>query len=275
MSDATAMATFVVMFREALEAGLIVGIIFTMLSRLNAMRYAGAVWASIAAAVVASFAAGWGLSLLTSSVQDRWGEVLEGLISVLACGVLTYMVFWMDRQSKLIRPHLEGQVADAVARQALPALVALPFLAVLREGAESVLFLKAVAIQGSGSASLAGGLAGVGAALAVTAAVFLAGRRVPLKPLFQATGGLLLVVAAGMLAYGLHELQEAGWAPTLIDHVWDINHILDEKQGAGAFLKALFGYNGNPSLLEVLAYIAYLAGVLFCLKRVNRPEPAR
>lgn len=262
-------ATFVVMFRETLEAGLIVGIILTMLSRLHAMRYARMVWAGVGAAVIASLAAGWLLSLATGATQGRMAEVLEGVISLAACGVLTYMVFWMDRQGKQLRPHLETEVESAVARQALPAMIGLPFLAVFREGAESVLFLKAVALQSGGSVSLWGALSGMGLAGAVTAAIFVGGRRIPLKPLFRGTGALLLLVGAGLLAYGIHELQEAGWLPTLVDHVWNINHIINEKEGVGSFLKTLFGYNGNPSLLEVLAYLAYLGVVSWALRRAQ------
>ena len=115
-----------------------------------------------------------------------------------------------------------------------------------------------------------GALAGGGLALAVTAAIFLFGRNVPLKPLFRGTGILLLIIGAGLLAYGIHELQELGWIPMIVYPVWNINHILNEQEGIGAFLKALFGYNGNPSLIEVIAYFIYLVTVIGILRRTNR-----
>jgi high-affinity iron transporter len=202
-----------------------------------------------------------------AAAQDQWKAILEGVVSLAACAVLTYMVFWMDQQARAIRPHLETEMASAVAQQALPAIAALPFLAVFREGAESALFLNAVALQSGAAVSWVGSLLGAGLALVVTTLIFVGGRRVPLKALFRSTGWLLLLLAAGLLAYGIHELQEIGWLPTLIDHVWNINHLLNEKQGLGAFLKSLLGYNGNPSLLEVIAYVAYLAGVSWALKR--------
>ncbi|MBI4342675.1 MAG: FTR1 family protein [Candidatus Omnitrophica bacterium] len=277
MADGTVMATLVIVFREALEAGLIVGIILTVMARLRAMRYSPAVWLSVAAAVGASFLAGWGLSRMTQAMQGRWETIIEGVISLAACGVLTYMVFWMDRQARRIRPEIETRIEAAVSREELSAFILLPFLAVFREGAETVLFLKAVAMQSSGAVSLAGGLLGASLAVGVTAAIFLGGRRVPLKPLFQSTGVLLLLIAAGLLAYGLHELEELGWVPGLISPVWNINHMLNEKEGLGAFLKALFGYNGNPSLTEVAAYLTYLAVVLTALRRrmtPNTPPPS-
>jgi len=271
MWDGTLMATLLVVFRETLEAGLIVGIILTVLARLQAARYVPHVWSSVFAAAGLSVVAGWALSLATQATQGRWEKGIEGVISLAACAVLTHMIFWMDRQAKRIKPEIESRVETAVSRQELIAIMLLPFLAVLREGAETVLFLKAVAIQNSGSVSLAGGLLGGGLALAVTAAIFAGGRRVPLKPLFRTTGLVLLFVAAGMLAYGIHELEELGWIPQIVYPVWNINHILDEKEGLGSFLKALFGYNGNPSLTEVLAYLAYLGLVTRTLRRM---EPA-
>ena len=271
MSGGSVMATLVVVFRETLEAGLIVGIILTVLHRLRAMRYAPNVWTGVLLAVGLSGAAGWALSLATQATQGRWEQGIEGVISLVACGVLTHMIFWMDRQAKRIRPEIETRVETAVSRQELVAIMLLPFLAVLREGAETVLFLKAVAIQSSGSVSLVGGVLGGALAVAVTAAVFVGGRKVPLKPLFRTTGVVLLLVAAGMLAYGVDELEELGWIPQVMYPVWNINHILNEKEGLGSFLKALFGYNGNPSLTEVAAYVAYLVVVAVALKRTARP----
>jgi high-affinity iron transporter len=270
MVDGGLMATLVIVFRETLEAGLIVGIILTVLSRLHAMRYAGAVWMSTSLAVAASIAAGGVLGLATQAVQGRWETMIEGVISLAACGVLTYMVFWMDRQAKRIRPEVETRVETAVSRQEQYAIMLLPFLAVFREGAETVLFLKAVSIQSSGSVSLLGGLLGGAAAVLVTALIFIGGRRVPLKALFRSTGALLLIMAAGLLAYGIHELEELGWIPGIISPIWNINHVLNEKEGLGSFLKALFGYNGNPSLTEVLAYMTYVVAVLWALRHTSR-----
>ncbi len=267
MSEPTIAATFLIVFRETLEAGLIVGIILAVLSRLRALRYAPYVWGSTAAAIGVSACAGWVLSLSTQAAQGRWETIIEGVISLVACGVLTWMVFWMDRQAKRIRPELETRVETAVTRQELWAIILLPFLAVVREGAETALFLQAVSMQSHGSVSAIGGVLGGLFAVGVTAAIFIGGRRVPLKALFRSTGLLLLLIGAGLLAYGIHELQELGWLPTLIDHVWDMNHLLNERRGVGAFLKALFGYNGNPSLLELIAYLGYLVVVMVALRR--------
>lgn len=266
MDEGSFAAVLLIVFRESLEAALIVGIILTALSRLGQKRYFAHVWAASAAAVLASFAAGKALAALTASAQGRMEKVIEGAVSFAACAVLTYMVFWMDRQSKRIKSELESKVEEAVSRRELAAMVVLPFLAVFREGAETVLFLNAVAMQSSAGLSFWGGFAGFALAVAVTVAIFVGGRRVPLRTLFRSSGFFLLLVAAGLLAYGIHEFQELGWLPELYAPVWDINPILNEKEGLGAFLKSLFGYNGNPSLLEVLAYGAYLVTLIFFLR---------
>lgn len=267
MNEATLVTTFLIVFREALEASLIVGIILTVLSRLGEIRYFPHVIGSSLAAILASFLAGGVLMSLTSQAQGRMEELIEGVISIAACGVLTYMIFWMDRQARNIKPDIETKVERALDQKELLAIILLPFLAVFREGAETVLFLSAVASQNSGAVSFWGGTLGLLFAVAIVLAIFAGGKRVPLKPLFQGSGIFLLLVAAGLLAYGIHELEEFGLIPEIVSPVWNINHILNEKKGMGSFLKALFGYNGNPSLTEVLAYGSYLIGVFFLLQR--------
>lgn len=274
MNEGVLASTFLVVFRETLEAGLIVGIILTLLYRMKAMRYAGHVGASILTALIASLGLAWALDMMTENLEGVWAKALEGGISILACGVLTYMIFWMDKQAKRIRPEIESKLESAVSNAELFAIVSLPFLAVIREGFETVLFLKAVALQNSGTVSAVGGLTGFGLAALISFAIFAWGKRVPLKPLFRGTGFFLIFVAAGLLAYGIHELHEINWIPPVIEHVWDINHILNEKQGVGSFLKALFGYNGNPSLVEISAYGIYLFLVWSFLVKSSAPETA-
>ncbi len=258
MSEGTVFATFVIVFREALEASLIVGIILTLLNRLKAHRYYSHVIGSSAAAIVLSVLVGMWLASLASSAQDTAGKIIEGLISLAAAAVLTYMFFWMERQARLIKNEIEQKVETALSQKDDWAMMSLAFFAVLREGAETVLFLKAVSLQSGGGVSWAGGLSGLGLALAITGTLFIGGKKVPLKQLFRFTGFVIVLMAAGLLAYGIHELEEVGWIPQLIYPLYNINPILNEKEGLGSFLKALFGYNGNPSLTEVIAYWAFL-----------------
>lgn len=130
-----------------------------------------------------------------------------------------------------------------------------------------MLFLKAVAIQNSGYVSFWGGFWGLASAIFVVGILFFSGKRIPVRIFFKVMSFLILLIASGLLAYGIHELEELGWIPSIIYPVWDINHILNEKQGFGSFLKALFGYNGNPSLVEVVFYGAYWVVILIALKK--------
>ena len=269
--ESSLITTFLVVFREALEASLIVGIILTLLAKMNQKRYFPQVIFSCILAVGASLLGGMAMVALTDSAKEEMEKLIEGGVSLAACGVLTYMIFWMDRQAKKIRTDIETRMEQAISGGEYLTLMALPFLAIFREGAETVLFLYAVAIQNSGIVSLGGGFLGFFLAVAVTAAIFIGGKRIPLKPLFQTSGGLLLLIAAGLLAYGIHEFQEIGLLPEIYAPVWDINHILNEKKGVGALLKSLFGYNGNPSLLEVLSYGLYLSVIYWLLTR-RKPE---
>jgi high-affinity iron transporter len=266
MNEGTIAATFLIVFRETLEAGLIVGIILTTLVKLNQKRFIPYVLISTILAVGVSIVAGIALSALTESLQGNAEKMIEGLISLAASAILTYMVFWMSAQAKKIKSDVEIQVERVVTKGEFFAIMTLPFLAVFREGAETVLFLKAVAIQNSGAVSFYGGVSGLAAAVLTVAALFLGGRRIPVRMFFKLTGFLILLISAGLLAYGIHELEELGWIPPILYPVWNLNHILNEKQGIGSFLKALFGYNGNPSLVEVIAYWVYLVGLTVSLR---------
>lgn len=260
-------ATFMVMFREALEASLIIGIILTVLSRMNQKKYFRHVIASTCIAIVLSIAAGLLLTTLTSNTQDYMETLIEGGISILACAVLTHMIFWMNEQAKKIKPEIESKIEEAVVQKELVVIVSLPFLAVLREGAETVLFLSALSARDPQGVSILGIIFGLALAISIVLAVFVGGTKIPMRPLFQYSGVLLLIIAAGLLAYGIHELQEIHIIPAIVYPVWNINHILNEKEGVGLFLKALFGYNGNPSLIEVSCYGLYLA---FIFSRLNK-----
>ncbi len=274
LMDASFAATFLIIFRESLEAGLIIGIILTVLYRLQGQRYYPHVLGSVGLAVAVSLAIAWLLGVAAEKTRGDVERMMEGLVSVLACAVVTYMVFWMGRQARQIRSDIETRISWAIPRNDLYVMISLPFVAVFREGVETVLFLKAVAFQSSQSLSVGAGLMGLALAGIITGLIFLGGKRLPMKALFQWTGCLFIFIAAGLLAYGVHELEEIGWVHGIISPVWNINHILNEKEGVGAFLKALFGYNGNPSLVEVSLYALYLSLVFHFFSRVVRPRAA-
>lgn len=270
-------ASLVITLREGLEAALIVGIVLSVLRRLGQTERRRTVWLGVLAAIIVSIGAGLALNALGVAFAGRGEAIFEGLAMLLAAGVLTWMIFWMQRQGRQIQVELESDVRRAIVRGSAWALFSLSFVAVVREGIETVLFLTAATLSTSPAQTLLGGALGLAAAIVLGWLMFAAGKRLDMRLFFRVTSLLLILFAAGLAAHGVHELQEANLLPVLIEHVWDINPILDEGSTAGAFLKALFGYNGNPSLLEVVTYSVYLVIVgLMSLRQkpVLRPVQA-
>jgi len=263
--------SFLLSLREGLEAALIIGILLGALRKVNRPDLKSAVWAGTAAALLVSLAAGGALAALGFSLEGQVEYVFEGITMLLAAALLTWMIFWMNRQGRFLRAEMEGKVRQAAASAASRgALFGLAFLAVVREGIELALFLTAAAFALQGGAIWLGAVLGLGTAVLLGYLVFSTTRRLDLRRFFQVTGVLLLLFAAGLVAHGVHEFNEAGWIPAVIEHVWDINPYLNEKSAPGEILKALFGYNGNPSLTEVLAYLAYLGAAVAGIRWQNR-----
>ncbi len=191
---------------------------------------------------------------------------------LLAAAILTWMILWMQRRGSEIQRDLEAKTAHATLNRGGSALFILAFLAVFREGIELVLFLMAARIASDPISVLVGATFGLGGAIILGWMLFATTRRLNLRQFFQTTNVLLLFFAAGLVAYGVHELNEAGWVPAVIDNVWNINHIISDKSEVGLILKALFGYNGNPSLTEVLAYLSYFIVLGTILLRNQRKQ---
>lgn len=265
-----AFSSFVIVFRETLEAALIVAIVLTYLIQTKVNQYIKHVVWSILAAIASSFLVALVFERTVGDFEGKAAQTFEGIVALAAAGVLTYMILWMHKQAARIKSTMHAKLQLAINRQEVFSLMLLPYVAVLREGAETILFLKAAALQAGGGGSAFGGVLGFALAVITTTSVFWLGKKIPLKPFFRYTGVFLTFVAAGLLAYGIHELEEAGMIPPVIEHIWNINPILNEKEGFGSFLKAIFGYNGNPSLVETIAYFGYLIFVFVFMWRDNQ-----
>jgi high-affinity iron transporter len=216
------------------------------------------------------------LTLLGLSFEGRAEQIYEGVTMLLAAGILTWMIFWMNTQAKNIRSELEEGVNKAAVRYATGrrAIFWLAFVAVVREGVELALFITAAFFAGNNDnlmaniiLTLTGVVLGLGTSILLGWSLLAATARLNLKRFFQVTGYLLILFAAGLVAHGIHEFNEAGWIASVIEHVWDVNAIVDETSVFGELLKTLFGYNGNPSLTEVLGYFAYLGSMIFLFTR--------
>jgi len=270
-------ASALITLREGLEAALIVGVVLAYLGKIGRPDRRGAVWGGVAAALAASIVLAVALQALGAQFEGRAEQIFEGTTMFLAVLVLTYMIFWMRGQGHRLRGRLEGEVGAAVSGGQGWALAGLAFFAVFREGVETALFLSAAGMAAEGARILWGGLLGLAAAVILGWLIFNTTANIPLRRFFDVTSLLLLLFAAGLLAHGVHEFQEAGLLPTWLAPVWDINPILPESSLVGSFMKALFGYNGNPSLLEVTSYLVYwvavLLGVRWWVRRLV-PSPA-
>jgi len=251
------LASFLITLREGLEAALIVGIVLSVLRKLGQPERRRPVWVGVGAAVLVSIVVGLVLNALGVAFEGRGEEIFEGIAMLLAAGVLTWMIFWMQRQGRQVKAELERDVRQAVSAGSAWALFSLAFVAVVREGIETVLFMTAAAFSATLAQTLIGGLLGLVVAVVLGWLLFAAGKQLNVRAFFRGTSVLLILFAAGLFAHGVHELQEAGLVPVIVEHVYDINPIMDEKGTVGTFLKALFGYNGNPSLLEMISYVAY------------------
>ena len=258
---------FLIALREGLEMALVVVIVMAYLRRTGYARLYVRVWQGVALAAGISLLGGAILFSLGKGLEGRAEEIFEGSAMLLAVLVLTWMVIWMKGQARHIRGHLEAQIDQALTGGSYFALVSIPFLAVGREGLETALLLFGASKTASHLETAVGVILGLAVAVALGWFIYRGSHVINLRSFFNTTGILLIVFAAGLLAHGIHEFQEAGLLPIFVEHVWNINDIVDENGGVGGFLKGIFGYNGNPSLVEIVAYPAYLVLALFYFLR--------
>jgi len=269
--------SFLLTLREGLEAALVVGIIFGILRQLGRPDLRRVAWAAVGAAVALSFALAVALHAIGAEFEGRAEKLFEGTAMLLAVVILTWMILWMRRQARFIKGRLEAEMRGALRSGHNWALAGVVFLAVVREGIETALFLTAANVAtGDGVATLIGALAGLGAAVVLGWAIYAGAGQLNIRRFFEVTSVLLLVFAAGLFAHALHEFVELGWLPALADEVWNLKPVLSDSSTVGSMLRVLVGYNDNPTLLEVIGYLGYwlvtLAGVNWL---ANRPQVRR
>ncbi len=263
--------SYLLSLREGLEAALIVGILLGALRQIRRNELKPIVWLGVYSAVGVSLIAAVLLSSFGLSLEGTAERIFEGLTMILAAVLLTWMIFWMSRVGRTLKSDLEADVQRAANISSKRALFLVAFVAVLREGLELAIFLTATIFASDAAQTIFGAFLGLGTAILLGWSLFATTVRLDLQRFFQVTGWLLILFAAGLVAHGVHEFNEVGWIPAIIEHIWDVNHILNEKSLIGQFLTALFGYNGNPSLTEVFAYFLYLVSV-FLLFETGRTK---
>ncbi len=264
----------VLTFREGLEAALIVAIMLGYLRKVGRIDLRLSIWAGALSAGL--LAVGFTLTLQFVGAQFDYPAkgIYEGVTSLIAVGMLTYMIFWMARMARYIKGSLEHSMKESLVQSAGWGMFGLAFMTVAREGVETALFLSASAFQTSGTATLFGGIAGLLVALGVAWAVYVAGVRLQMRTFFKFTSILLVIFAAAILRYAVHEFEEVGWLPPLVEHVWNTGGLIPTSSPLGSVLQALIGYTSQPSLMQVFAYFGYLFVVGFVLLRPAKSSSA-
>ena len=256
------LSTFIIALREGLEAALIVGILVAYLVKTGRKALLAPLWAGVALAVLVSLATGAFLTITSTELSPRGEEFFAGTTSFLAVGFVTWMVFWMKRTARHLKGQLEGQLSTAVLAGPL-ALAAAAFFAVVREGLETSLFIYAnfKTVSSTPSATV-GLLLGLGLAITLGYLIYRSSIKINLSKFFNYTGIALVVVAAGVLSYGIHEYQELGWLPGADFFVWDVTSVIAKESLLGGILAGPIGFDTTTSLLQFVFWAAYLAIVL-------------
>ena len=294
------MNTFIILFRECLEASLIIGIIYTYLNGLGAVDAKKYVWRGLIAAILASIGFGILIHYMGQMLQNEAYEKLyEAVMMYLAAGFLLYMVVWMAKNTR-IATQLKQSAGQALENNPA-AIFGVVFFAVAREGVETALFLFASKeMSGGGIGNWIGALLGIILAVGIGYAIFAQGKKIPLKTFFHISSILLILLAGGMVAYGTHEGEEFLVKTKVLDEqkiarVWDVLkpskelpdganrafytfseekgkyfHVLHDKGKIGVFIKAFFGYNSDPNWIEFILWLTTIGGGFYMWDKAKR-----
>lgn len=268
--------TLVIALREGVEASLIIGIIAAFLAkegRRDAMRQ---MWAGVAVAVALCMGVAVALRLIGSELPESGQASLETVVGLVAVSAVTYMIIWMRRHARGIKSVLEGNAASALASGSTTALVAMAFLAVLREGFETSAFLLAAFQDASDTtAAGAGAVIGLVAAVAIGLGIYRGGVRINLTRFFRVTGLILVFVAAGLLSTSLHTAHEAGWFNGLQGQAVDLTWLVQPGTVSGSLLTGMLGLQPTPTVGEALVYVLYAVPMALFVLWPDRLRPRR
>lgn len=275
-------SSFVITLRETIEAALIVGIVLAYLTKTNNKNLRKDVWIGVFVAIIASIVGAMAFLAIYGGFEGDTERLFEGIVMVLAAVVLTSMIFWNFRHAKEIKAHLEAKIQDVITGNKRFAIFSLIFIAVFREGIETVLFLGGINATEPQSAILFSGTLGIIIAIIFATVLFQGSLNLNLKTFFNVTSIILILFAAGLLSHGLHEFQELNWfglygaenAPFWNIALWDMSSILNDKEGIGSLLRALVGYQDKPTLLEIIGYIGYIivVGLIYFRTKIIEPD---
>jgi high-affinity iron transporter len=268
------LSTFIIALREGLEASLIVGILVAYIVKTNRKGYLKPLWIGVISAIVTSIGLGAFLTYTSVSLSDRGQELFAGVTSFIAVALVTWMVFWMKRTARNLRNELQGKV-DVAATAGPLALAGAAFFAVIREGLETSLFVYTNFQTVADTKSSAIGLA-LGFAVSITLGylIYKSSIKLNLSKFFKYSGIALIVVAAGVLSYGVHEFQELGYLPGPDAFAWDVTSFIAKDSILGASLSGTIGFDTTTSWLQLGVYVLYLGSVLVPYLAKPTPTPA-
>ena len=268
------LGNFLIGLREGLEAAIVVSILLAYLIRIDRRDQIRSVWIGVSLAVVLCLGFTGLLSLTSAELPEKAEQAFTGVISLLAVATVTWMVFWMKKAARSLAGELRNRVDDALVVGST-ALITLAFIAVAREGLETAIFIWST-IQSTGSTlgPAIGAVLGLGAAVVLGYLLFKRTVTLNLSTFFRWTGVLLIVVAAGVLTYAIHEFQELGWLPGEDNIAFDISSAIPPESWYGSVLKGAINFTPVPSVLQVVAWFAYVIPitVLYFLPPQQSPE---
>ncbi|MGW1232621.1 iron uptake transporter permease EfeU [Streptomyces californicus] len=265
---------YLIGLREGLEASLVVCILIAYLVKTDNKSRLAPVWAGVAIAVALSLAFGALLQFGSSTLTFQAQEILGGTLSILSVGLVTWMVFWMRRTARHLTSELQGKL-DAALALGTGALVTTAFFAVGREGLETSLFIwTAVQASGDGVRPLVGALLGLATSVVLGWLFYQGTLRINLATFFRWTGAMLVIVAAGVLAYGIHDLQEGDVLPGLRNLAFDISGTIPPDSWYGTLLKGVFNFQPDPTVLQVTVWLLYLLPVMALFLAPERARPS-
>lgn len=267
---------YLIGLREGLEASLVVCILVAYLVKTDRRAALRPVWLGVGVAVALSLSFGAALQFGSQELTFKAQEALGGSLSILSVGLVTWMVFWMRRTARHLKAELQGKL-DAAIAMGTGALVVTAFMAVGREGLETALFVW-TAVQASSDGTprpLIGVALGLLTAVLLGWLFYRGALKINLSKFFTWTGGMLVVVAAGVLAYGFHDLQEAEFLPGLHDQAFDISGAVPPDSWYGTLLKGVFNFQPDPTVVQVVVWLLYLVPTLAFFLLPGRVAPSR
>jgi len=266
--------SFLIGLREGLEAALIVAILVAYLVKTSNGHALSRLWMGVGAAVGLSVLLGLAMTFVSEELSEEAAEAFAGITSLVAVGLITWMIFWMATNARHIKAHLHGEM-DRALETSTVAVAMVAFFAVIREGLETAIFLWA-GIRSSGEATTAviGALIGLATAVVLGFLMYRGAVRLNLTALFTWTGALLVIVAGGILRYAVHEFQELGWLPGEDSIAFDATSTFPADGVVATLVRGLFSITPSMTWLEVAAWLVYVIPTLIAFFWVIRRRDA-